>query len=1053
MPHDSPLVRLHRAFDVRAGEGTPILFLMALSLGAGMFAALFFTAANASFLAHFEVRILPYAYIVSALVGAVVTGGFSLLGRRLRFGDLVVGSLVGVAALLFLSWLGLRFVPGSWVSFLLFVWIDPLVTVVDLGFWGLCGRLFDLQQAKRLSGLVSSGEVVSAILGFCLVPALLRVGSLSLLVLVAAVAVGGCALISVLLTRRFQGAMAANEQREKGTAAAGGEVAGGGRYVPLICAVVVLTVVTLYFVDFSLLTQIRQRFASAAAVGRFLALYWGAARGIELFAKTVLSGRLLGHFGLLFGLLSLPAAIVTLGTLASLTGLLGGTATPLFFVLVAVTRLVEFVSRRAFFDPSLKVLFQPLGERLRFAVQTLVEGPVRQLGLLVAGAALLLISLSPSLGVASVVAAAVVLALGGSATTLLAFREYRKKLLEALATRSVTTLLESPVELIRRTLGRSDPLVGRYGVEVLLRVDPGLAHGLLRARLGEADAAVRREALAGARRNLMVTLLPDVEALAAGDPDPEVRQAAETARTAFEEVEQLARSPERIDRLAASADGRDRVRAALALIRNAGTASRQAVLELLWDPNPQVRRITLVAAGLSKRTEYLPRIVEHLPTGQFCRSAAAALTAGGETSLPALDLAFSRYADRPDVLLRILRIYERLRGPEAERRLFASIDHPDHDLQHQALRSLSTTGFRARDFQVPLVRSKVEQSIGRIAWYTAATRDLGTRPDLAAVTTALDEQLAEERDSLFLLLGLICEPDAVRMMQESLGSTSDGGRGYALEIAAEVTPPELHEILFPVFEGLGASHLLDRLALVFPQKELSAGERLRDLLSQGYDRANTWTRACAVASLAEDGDAGIPDELVANLFHPDPMVRELVAAAMRRRDPNGYRRYLARLPEEEAADLDAITGERDGRRLRVFERVDLLRRTAVFAAVPVPILAGLAHELNEIRLAPETLLFNQGDAGLSMYVVAEGNLRIALDGRVVNSVGPCEVLGEIATLATVTRSASASSTVPTRLLEIDRDRILNLLADHLEVLPGLIEVITGRLTNRPAQAA
>jgi Cyclic nucleotide-binding domain len=1053
VPHDSPLVRLHRAFDVRAGEGTPILFLMALSLGAGMFAALFFTAANASFLAHFEIRILPYAYIVSALVGAVVTGGFSLSSRRLRFGSLVVGSLVGVAALLFLSWLGLRFVKGSWVSFLLFVWIDPLVTVVDLGFWGLCGRLFDLQQAKRLSGLVSSGEVVSAILGFCLVPALLRVGSLSLLVLVATFAVGGCAVIAVLLTRRFHGPMAANEERERGAATGASGVAGGGRYVPLICAVVVLTVVTLYFVDFSLLTQVRRRFASAEAVGRFLALYWGAARGIELFAKTVLSGRLLGHFGLLFGLLSLPAAVVMLGLLASLAGLVGGTATSLFFVLVAVTRLVEFVCRRSFFDPSLKVLFQPLGERLRFAVQILVDGPVRQLGLLVAGVALLLIALLPSLGIASVVAVTTVLALGGSATTLLAFREYRKKLLEALATRTVTTLCESPVELIRRTLGRSDPVVGRYGVEVLLRVDPGLAHGLLRARLADADAVVRREALGSAQRNLMVAVLPDVEALAAVEPDPEVRQAAESTRGALQEVADLARSPERIDRLVVSADDRDRVRAALAAIRSAASMSRQAILELLWDRNPQVRRIALVAAGRSGRTEYLPRIVEHLPTGQFCQSAAAALIAGGQTSLPALELAFSRYADRPDVLLRILRIYARLRGPEAERRLFASIDHPNHDVQGQALRSLSTTDFQARDFQVPLVRAKVEQSIGRIAWYTAATRDLGTRPDLAAVTAALDEQLREERDSMFLLLGLICEPDAVRMMQESLGSTGDGGRGYALEIAAEVTPQELHEILFPVFEGLGAGLLLDRLALVFPQKQLSAGDRLRDLLAQGYDRANTWTRACAVATLAEDGETGIPAELVANLFHPDPMIRELVAAAMRRRDPEGYRRYLERLPERVAADLDAVTGELAGRRLRVFERVNLLRQTAVFAGVPVPILAGLAHDLTETRLPAETLVFSQGDVGLSMYVVAEGGLAISQDGRVINSVGPCEVLGEIATLAAVVRSASVHSTVPTRLLEIDRDQILNLLADHLEVLPGLIEVITGRLANRPAKAA
>jgi hypothetical protein len=1056
VPHETPLVRLHRAFDVRAGEGTPILFLMSFSLCAGMFMALFFTAANASFLARFEIRTLPYAYIASALVGVLVTSGFSLLGRRAGFSALLVRSLVGVAALLFLGWLGLRFVDAPWLSFLLFVWIDPLFTLVDLGFWGLAGRLFDLQQAKRLFGLVSSGEVVSAIVGFSLVPALLGVGSVSLLVLIAAGAVGGCALIGALAARRFRRRMAANEGRETGAPAAR-EGADGGRYVRLVCVVVVLAVVVLYFADFSLLNQVRRRFDSAEAVGRFLALYWGATRGIELLAKTVLSGRLIGHFGVVFGLLSLPGAVVALAVLAGLAGLVGGTAGALFFVLVAVTRLVEFVCRRALFEPSLKVLYQPVDERLRFAVQTRVDGPVRQLGLLVAGVALLLIARSPALGIASVVWVTAAIALGGVATTLLAFREYRKKLREALATRTAAALRVSPVELIRRSLGRSDPVAARYGVEVLLRVDPGLAQDLVRGQLGAADPAVRLEALGGARRYLMATLLPEVETAAANDSDPGVRKAAAAARDALREVEELARSPERIDRLVGSADDRDRVRAALALVRGAGSAPRRATLELLWDPNPQVRRIALVAAGRSGKSEYLPRIVEHLPAGQFCQSASAALAAGGEAALPALSFAFSRFAERPDVLLRILRVYERLGEPEAQRRLFASIDHPNRDVQRQALLSLATTGFRARDFQVPLVRSKVEQSIGRIAWSTAATRDLGSRPDLVAVTAALDEQLREERESLFLLLGLICEPEAVRMIRESLGSTGGGGRGYALEIAGEVTPPELHPILFPVFEGLGAGHLLDRLALYFPQKELSAGDRLRDLLGQGYDRVNTWTRACAVAGMAEVGEGGdggaIPDELVANLFHSVPMVRELVAAEMRRRDPEGYRRYLDRLPEEVAADLDAVAGEREGRPLRVFERVLLLRETGVFAAVPAPILAELAHDLVEVRLAPGVQVFDQGEVGRSMYVVAEGRLRIALDGEVINTVGPREVLGEIAALAAEFRSAAAASEVPTRLLEIDRDRILNLLADHLEILPGLFEVIVGRLAHRPARAA
>lgn len=1043
------LAHLRRTLDVRAGEGLPILFLLSFSLCAGVFMALFFTAANAAFLGRFEIAALPTAYMVSAVVGGLVTGGLSLLGRRARFASLVVGSLVGVFALVCLAWGGLRFVDAPWVSFLLFVWIDPLFTIVDLGFWGLAGRLFDLQQAKRLFGLVSSGEVVSAIVGFVLVPALLRLGAVPLLMLVAAVGVAGCALIALATVRRFPAALASAPVLQSASSAGGG-VAGGGRYVGLVCAAVVLVVVMLYFVDFSLLTSVKLKYSSAEAVGGFLALYWAATRGVELVTKTLVSGRLIGHFGLLFGLLSLPAAVLLLALLTGLGGAAAGTAGALFFVLVAVTRLVEFVVRRSLFDPSFKVLFQPLDERVRFAVQTRVDGVVRQLGLLVAGAALFLLARLPAVGVGGVMALAAAVAVACAAILVLVFREYRGKLREALSRRTGGVLREAPADLIRRTLGGVDPVVALYGFDLLLRVDPGLTEQLLGERLDAADAGERLEGIACVQRYLMVTLRPRVEALA-GDPDPEVRRQATAASGALRRVEAMSSSPERIAELAGSTERRDRLQAALALARRGAVAPRRLLLELLWDGDDQVRRVALVAAGRTGSSEYWPRILESLPSGLFCQSAMAGLLASGEAVLPALDFAFTRFATQPTTLLRILKICERIGGEEASRLLFGRIDHPHRDVQLQALLSLSSRAYQARAFQVPLVRGMIEVVVGRIAWIAAASRDLGTRREVAAVVESLTAQLGQERDSVFFLLGLICEPDAVRMLRESFGA-GGGGDVYALEIAAEVAPAELHPILFPVLEGLAAEPLVERLALYYPQKTLGAGDRLEDIISQGYDRVDPWTRSCAVAALAEIGVAGIPDALIANLFHPHRMVREMVAAAMLQLDPAGYQRHLSRLPEEGARELDAVARQRDRRRLRVFERVQALRRTAIFTPLPSPIVARLAADLTETRLAAGALIFSQGEAGRSMYVVAEGRVRISQDGAIINYVGQGEVLGEIAALATEVRSASARAETAIRLLEIDQDRILSLLADHLEVLPDLLAVVVERLANEPAAA-
>ncbi len=1037
------LNHVFRAFNIRHGEGLPIFYLLTLSLFTGIFVAFYLSAANASFLSNFEIDFLPWAYIISGLVGNVAVAVFSYLQKRVPFTRLLVGNVLFLFALLITFRTSLLVTDSRWISFLMFIWIDPMLTLLDLGYWGLAGRLFDLQQGKRLFGLVSSGEVVTAVLGFFLVPFC----DYSILLVIAAFGLGLYVFAMMPAVRHFRERLLATSapapRRDGDEQVAGTD---NNRYFMLISIVTVLVILALYFVDFVFLRNASQRYVTETSLASFLAIFFAITRLTELVAKTLLSGRLIGQFGLIFGLLALPVSVMVFGLAAAATWIFGSAGT-WFFVFVALGKLLEFVLRKSIFDPSFKVLFQPVDERQRFAMQTRAEGSVRQVGLLLAGAALVMISFFDAMDVEHVVYLQIFVALGCTAVTVLLFREYRSKLLEALSRHTGARLLESPVQIIRRVLLDARAQPAGYTLNVLGRVEPVLFVQFLEELATSEDPAVRQVALQRIHAFRLFGFLDTVSRQAADDPDRDVRQAAAELVGELREVKAFLAAPDRVVALASSERADDRVLAALAFVYEPRIAPPEALFELLWDSTTRVRRVALIAAGQSRHEAVWPRLIEQLGSGLFSEASASALITIGSPVLDALDSAFRRFEEQPEAMLRILRIYERIDDDKAGKLLFDQIDHPNRDVRQQALESLSVCGYQAQDGQVRVVRYQIEKALDHLSWYLAAQLDIGLEAWADDLARALEGQILQERQSLLLLLGLICDPEAIRLMRDSLSDEDAGGQAYALEIATEVIPSELQGALFPFLEQLPPRQTLDRLDLFFPQLALSPSARLRDILRQGYGRVNSWTKACAIRTLSEFGGASIPIELAANLFNQHPMIRELTALAMNRLDPPACRLHLDRLPAAQAAAFDSLIRAAAEGALSIFDKVLLLRSTEIFAPIPEPMLARSAAGIQELRFSGNERIFSTGDPAESMFVIAQGRIRIEKDGVTLTHLTDRDVLGEIGILEAGVRSAAAVVEEPTQLLHVDQKWLYDLLADRMEILPRLIEVITKRLAR------
>ena len=102
---------------------------------------------------------------------------------------------------------------------------------------------------------------------------------------------------------------------------------------------------------------------------------------------------------------------------------------------------------------------------------------------------------------------------------------------------------------------------------------------------------------------------------------------------------------------------------------------------------------------------------------------------------------------------------------------------------------------------------------------------------------------------------------------------------------------------------------------------------------------------------------------------------------------------------------------------------------------------------------PGQVIFDEGDPGDTMFAVAEGQVDIVLDGRVIESVTAGGIFGELALVDESPRSARAVARTATQLVTIDKRRFMFLVQEHPTFALQVMGVLAARLrTSNEASA-
>ncbi len=1030
----SPLSRLSQFFGIRTGEHARFGWLLVHSLFNGICTAFFFSAAYALFLAHYDAGDLPWTYIASALAGYAVVAVFSRMERRLSFRRLLLSQLYCVLVFIVGFWAAGRLIDARWPIFLMFVSLGPLLTLLELEYWGIAVRLFDLRQGKRLFNLVNSGGVVSSIFGFLLVP--LMVGSgliveLEDLLLFAAVGVGSSIIVVREIGRNYADRLEQTAIGDQERPASSLRTLLRDRYFALTAVLMVVFTAAFYLVDLSFLSAVETYYQDQdVGVAAFVGWFYFVIKILELMVRTLLSGRLVSRYGVRFGLTALPAALLAVGVLALATGGLDASGGA-FFALAALIKLLWLVLRKALFDGSFKVLYQPLPDTEKFAFQAQLEGTVSPAVTLAVGVGLLLAS-GAGFSALGLIWAMLPLWVVWIVAAGLLHRAYRDRLLEALAREVEKGGSESPADVVRGRLSTAAPEEFDYLAGVLEHLDATAVAPALVEIVERGSSELRLPVLQRIERHRDFDARPAAE-LCATASDPEVRAAAAAA---LRSLRQVAGGSPRIAVWLRSREPGDRELAALALGFQQDRGGDD-LTGLLWDREPAVRKAALLSAGRLGEPRFWPRLISHLSSSRYAAAASMALIRIGEPVLEELEATFDKVSQETDVRLRILGVFEHAGGRGVRRFLGEQLHFPDKTVRRRALVSLSHSGYRLEDAEVPAIKNQVEAVIATIGWNLAAMLDLGDAPETLEVVEALEDENLRWREELLFLLSLLFDSRAIGLVKQHLDSGDREAGVYALEILDVVVSSDLQPLLFPVFRDLAAARASKQLEPFFPRQRMGRLERLGAITFREHDAMSAWSRACALRAIVALSPEEVDDVLVANLFHPEPMIQEVAAASILEVDPGAYARHTAKLTPEiqERLRRMLVSGGRAadswmGR--STFGRVSALRRVNGFSTLPWQALMSLAEGVEEIHTDTGQPFPPDGEPEGRLYVLVAGRLGSYLEAGGMGRIGPDTLI------------AFAGATPPCRVLDtgwayrLDGDRIYELAAAHASLVPALL---------------
>ena len=141
--------------------------------------------------------------------------------------------------------------------------------------------------------------------------------------------------------------------------------------------------------------------------------------------------------------------------------------------------------------------------------------------------------------------------------------------------------------------------------------------------------------------------------------------------------------------------------------------------------------------------------------------------------------------------------------------------------------------------------------------------------------------------------------------------------------------------------------------------------------------------------------------------------------------------------------------------MSIDQEVEILRRIPIFAQIDPAKLKLMAFASERVTYKPGQVLFKEGERGDAAYIVLKGTADIMISSDSgplrVASLSDNEIIGEIAILCDIPRTATVQAATELTTLKITTELFFRMLMDFPEMGVEIMRVLAHRLEQTTAQ--
>lgn len=1043
--------------NVRNQERRQIVLMLATGFFMGVFIATYQVTADSLFLNRLGEQ-LNKAFLIAGALGIITTAIFSFFQNLIKFTTLTLVSVVITFAFTLAAYVVLHFAPVEWHDtgvFALYCMSGPITAILLLSFWGLFGRLFNFRQSKRIIGWIDTGQLIASIIATVIVIPFSSafVEDTSNYLLLCCISIFVVSMLLIAISVSF--VISKNDPREFGVLVRRETQVTrlfGDKFIRSMGLFLLVSMITFMFTQYSFQEIVRVQYPDERDLTTFNSFFTGAVYGLSLVMQTFVNNRVISNYGLRISLFMLPivVGIFSLGSIGagSLFGFDKGSSDSsyiYFFVFVALTRLFSWTLRDSLENPVFKLLFIPLDSRVRFSIQSKVEGLMNESSRLIAGVLIFSFAFVPFFKVEHILVLLLVLVGLYFIFINRLYHGYRSKIREKLEAGD-----EQQVKLERgfaQVMGKLEqnlaaPGSGKavFSFKLLEKLNGAQLSQWVNQLMKNEDDAVRH--YAQERMNEMKGLSVSDKYVIRMDRErvngePKNVLSRSEVQLILESGGDITRA--RIQRLTRSSLPSDRQYAAELLLHAAKDEGISFLLELLNDVEPKVRNTAIKTAVKRYNGEVINALIENLGSSVYNNQAANALVLIGPPCLPYLDAAFYRSGQNTQVMLKLIQVMGRIGGQRAREQLWNKMDYPNKLVVSQVLLALGEAGFKAGISQITRIKYAIEADIADIRWNLSAIHEIADEGFSEQIKVALRAEIQNDIDHIYMLLAMLYDTRSIQLVKENIDSGTADGITYAIELLDVFLAEQLKQRVIPVLDDLSDAERINRLEDFYPRVKLDSKLVLKFIINRDFTQSNRWTKACVLFQIGIQRIADFKLDLIAQMFNPDLFIQEVSAWALYQINMDEYHQNTRRLKGNRKKELDNLIIH--STRMTGFEKVLFFQKIPVFENTPGLTLSHLADISEELHLKEgETLILDE-KVTHSFYVLVSGVIDFYQRGEFVSQFTQGQFIGEMLPLPNFVNTNLLIARSEIVILKLNKDQFYELLSDNVKLAENMLAFV------------